>query len=135
MADSSPHQQEQSLGVSNWKGLVAVIVVIVVVMATIGLIYTQPWSKVEVSIINQDRTDTLNVVASVDGKEFLWATLIPNQPGIIGVYDVKQGSHFVSVTGNWTDSMGSYDGQVSWSNTYSVGPLFTQKVVVRLIWT
>jgi hypothetical protein len=112
---------------SNWKGLVSVVVVVLVVLSIVGLIYNQPWSKIKVLLYNQDNYYTLNVAVFIDGKEVMRGEVLPNQGGILGVYAVKQGSHLVSAGGNWSDDVHSL---FLWSNTYEVGPLFTKNVFI-----
>lgn len=119
---------------SNWKGLVSVVVVVLVVLSVVGMVYTQPWSKVKVLLYNQDHFYTLNVGIFLDGKEIMRGQVLPNQGGIIGVYNVKQGSHLVSVDGFWSyhsNTYGSYDNIYDWSNTYAVGPLYTKNVYIE----
>jgi hypothetical protein len=128
-------QPKQSWIRSNWKGLVSVVIVVLVVLSVVGLIYDQPWSKVKVLLYNQDHTYTLNVAIFVDGKEVMRGRVLPSQGGIMGVYTVKQGSHLISVDGFWSYgsyAYGSFDNIYDWSNTYAVGPLYTKNVFIYL---
>ncbi|MCJ7464877.1 MAG: zinc ribbon domain-containing protein, partial [Thermoplasmata archaeon] len=85
---------------SNWKGLVGVIVVLVILAGGLGMVYSQPWSKIKV-IVSHSEYSSIGVVVLIDG---ISKGLIAVSPGesIVGVWSVNAGTHVVQIDrGQW----------------------------------
>ena len=151
----APIPTKQSWLESNWKAVVAVVVVIVVVLASVGLIYTQAWSKIKV-ILNHSEHAQIDVNVYIDGV--LKASLGVN-PGtsIVGVWSVDAGTHTVQIDRGYWDVEEGYwytithwfspdeivwvpatyayigsDGFADFTYAYGVGPLYTKNVYIYL---
>jgi len=123
-AQPTPTLVKQSWISSNWKGLTALVVVVIVVLAIVGLIFTQPWSKIKV-IVYHDSYGAIELTVYIDGV--LKASTEVASGTIVGVWSVTPGSHDV-----WVDR-GSYMwGSPDFAYTYEVGPLTTKNVYVDL---
>ena len=141
MTDTSPPQHKQSWIASNLKGVLAFIVVIVVVFATIGLIYTQPWSKIEVIVDSEYRQLSIGINIYIDG-ELKIATEMAVGQTIVGAWKVRTGTHtvaldhgtwdaWISSTGMllwWSGSYEPPNGTIDYSYDFAVGPLSTKNV-------
>ena len=128
---------------SNWKGLVSVVVVVLVVLSIVGLVYTQPWSKIKV-IVSNAYTNAIGINVYIDG-ELKVAMDLGAGTTIIGVWPVKTGSHVVALDhGTWhVYRSGSYtyyypnsyvspDGTMDYAYDYSVGPFYTKNVFIDI---
>jgi hypothetical protein len=113
---------------THLKGLFALAIVVVVVLASVGLIYTQPWSKVKVIVYNQERYWDLEVVVYLDGTEHARLVIDRLQGGTVGVWPVDQGSHQVAIDIGIAGSSTDPDGIFEYSVVTSVGPLYTKDV-------
>lgn len=125
---------------SNWKGLVSVVVVVLVVISVIGLVYTQPWSKIKV-IVSNAYAHEIGINVYIDGKLKVAMNLVSGTT-IVGVWPVVTGSHVVALDhGFWNIGTGwsgtvyyysyeSPDGIMDYSYDYSVGPLYTKNVFI-----
>lgn len=127
---------------SNWKLLTSVIVVLIVVLAIVGLIYSQPWSKIKV-LVNSQYTHAVGVNVYIDGVLKVAMDINVGQT-ILGPWPVDPGSHVVSLDhGTWdiyrsgdgtiyyyTGSYEGPDGTMDFAYTYGVGPLFTKNVFI-----
>lgn len=110
---------------SNWKGLVSVVVVVLVILSAVGLIYSQPWSKVQLSIYNRDTLNDITLMVEIDGKYKLYTTLGPTG-GVSELWSVPTGSHSVTIAYYYPN----YESQMThgWSGDVQVGPLSTKNV-------
>jgi hypothetical protein len=113
---------------SHWKSLTAGIVVIVVVLAIVGLIFTQPWSKIVVYADNQYSYEVI-VGIYIDG-EFVGQQTVGHDLTIDfqGEYSVKQGTHTVGVE---FSIYGGLTGVPNYLSTVKVGPFSTSEVWVH----
>jgi hypothetical protein len=138
-------QPKQSRLSSNWRGLTALIVVLVVVFAMVGLVYSQPWSKIKV-IVSSEYALQIGVEVYIDWN--VKATVgVDAGTTIVGVWPVETGSHVVSLDhGTWdvshlTDQPDYYypnsydgpDGVMDFTFAYSVGPLYTKNVYISIV--
>jgi len=124
---------------SNWKGLVAVVVVLVVVLAVVGA-YTQPWSKVKVIVSFESWHGTV-INVYIDGKSNVSIDL-EHGTTTVGVWSVYAGSHNVSIdNASWNTLWNGYvyyreyeppDGKMDFVYAFSVGPLSTRNVHIDL---
>ena len=152
-------QPKQSwLGV-NWKMLVGVVVVLAIVLIAIGLIYTQPWSQIKVTIRNQ-KTFGL-YVATYDNQKEMNRTFLPaGEEQTLASWSVVQGKHLVSIDvvpymtydgmviipiptpstpeeiaealKKWNeDPFNFLDGTMDWSSVSDVGPLTKMDVLIE----
>ena len=141
-AQTTAIQPKQSWIRSNWKGLVSVVVVVLVVLSVVGLIYSQPWSKITV-LLAYNGHGQIGVSVYIDG--ILKASIGLN-PGagyqIAGVWPVDSGSHVVSVDhGYWENRGSTYwpdwvytgpDGVMDFTYDWQVGPLYTKNAFIQL---
>jgi len=140
-------QPKQSWIHSNWKGLVSVVVVVLVVLSVVGLVYTQPWSKIKV-LVAFNGHGQIGVNIYIDGDRKAQIGLNPSSGyQIVGVWPVVAGSHEVSLDiGSWLYIQGHYDsgwipshweysppnGVLDFSYVYEVGPLYTKNTFIQL---
>jgi hypothetical protein len=120
---------------AHWKGLVAVVIVLVVVLASVGLIYTQPLSKIKVLLYyGSENEDQLQVAVYIDGEEKARGYVSPGYGGILGVWSVAAGYHTVAIDYLYPNypSGDSLGDDMKWSYTYQVGPLYTKNVYIYL---
>jgi len=143
-AQYAPITQRPGWLKSNWKGLLATVVVLIVVLAVVGLVFTQPWSKIKV-IVNNAYTHPIGINVYIDGKLKV-AMDLNGGTTTIGVWPVKTGTHTVALDhGTWNIYRyssgevyyysGSYkapDGIMDYAYDYSVGPLFTKNVIIDI---
>ena len=120
----------QSWLASNWKGLAAVVVVVVVVLSIVGLVFTQPWSKIKVIVTNTE-DDQVNIAVYVDGVRKDSGMLDAYATRIIGVYSVVQGSHTVGLDGNYNYPY-NLDDNIDLVHTFMVGPLYTKNAYIDI---
>jgi hypothetical protein len=126
---------------TNWKALASVFVVLIIISVSMGLIYTQEWSKIKV-IVSHSEYSQIRVDVYIDG--ILKASVGVN-PGttIVGVWPVSAGTHTVQIDrGNWyfVDRLlfsdywayDSPDGYIDFTYAYEVGPLYTKNVYITL---
>ena len=128
---------------AHWKGLVAVAIVFIVVLAAIGLVYNQPWSKVKV-LVAHDEHSTVTANVYIDGVLKATVGVSPGGWKIVGVWSVTAGSHTVALdTGAWYYDPGGWftapywyyvgpDGSMDFVYTYEVGPLYTKNAYIQL---
>lgn len=130
---------------SNWKGLLSVVVVVLVLLSVVGLVYSQPWSKIKVIVSSAYESLSVGVNIYIDGK-LKGAIDIVGATTIIGVWPVRTGSHVVALDhGIWdawrtsdgrlhyyTDSYEPPDGKMDYAYEYSVGPLYTKNVFIDI---
>jgi len=140
---------------SNWKGLVSVVVVLLFVLSIVGLVYSQPWSKIKVLVTHSDYI-SIGVMVYIDGV--LKASVGANAgTSIVGVWPVVAGSHTVEIDSGHSTLIPGYwyvvthwfspdeyfwvpdsrevvapDGAIDFTYTYSVGPLYTKNVYITL---
>jgi hypothetical protein len=76
-----------------WKELAVVIIVIVVTLASLGLMYTQPWSKIRV-IVHSTTALIAGVIVYIDGimKGYVFN---PGGTVVAGTWSVNAGTHTV----------------------------------------
>jgi len=128
----TPIPTKQSWLSSSWKVLVAVIVVVVVMFASIGLIYSQPWSKIKILAENVSG-QSASYSFLIDGVEKARGTILPGGNVIIGVWSVKTGSHTVSADCHYLGALGpSLDDEMEYTYEYAVGPLYTKNAYITL---
>ncbi len=130
-------QPKQSWIGSNWKGLTSVVVVVLVVLSVVGLVYTQPWSKIKVLVYNQSPDSEIVVAVFIDGrmmaiKSVSIRLVLVEGGGIVGVWPVDVGTHQVAVDVAYGNDPSSLDGDYDWCYVYEVGPLSTKNVVIYL---
>jgi hypothetical protein len=135
MTVTTPARQKRSWIASNWKALVAILVIIVVALATIGMIYTQPWSKIRVLVYNQSSSYVVFFVIYIDGdrqEQDRWGN--PLDSGIAGVWSVQTGTHRVAIDYYFTERFTAVkvDGDMNFVYEFNVGPLYTKNVFVYL---
>ena len=75
------------------KEVTVLIVVIVVALASVGLVYTQPWSKIKV-IVHSPTAMIAGVIVYIDGVMRGYA-VIPGGTSVAGVWSVTTGTHTV----------------------------------------
>ena len=118
---------------AHWKGLVAVAVVLVVVLASVGLVYTLPLSNVKLLAYNQDDWDTIRIAVRIDGDLKATADLAPNSGGIVGVWSVDAGAHLITINCGYPNYPPvNPDAPPSWAQEVQVGPLYTKDVYAYL---
>jgi hypothetical protein len=144
-AQYAPIQKKPDWLESNWKGLVGVIGVIVILAGGLGMVYSQPWSKIKV-IVSHSEYSSIGVVVLIDG---ISKGLIGVSPGesIVGVWSAHAGTHLVQIDrGQWgvnvithwfsPDEYVNYyeppDGTLDFYYAYEVGPLTTKNVYITL---
>ena len=139
------------------KGLAATIVALVVVIASVGLIFTQPWSKIKV-LTSTDRAVDVDIY--IDDELVAHVSVSSGGWKAVGVWSVTAGSHTVSldagswyytpsvwvpetwdwwslsyVGGYWTTDYWTYvelDGILDYTFVYEVGPLDTKDAYIPL---
>jgi hypothetical protein len=121
----------------SWKALAAMVLVIIVVLASVGLIYTQPWSTLKVSVTNNSYSRQ-HVAIYVDGKQKTTFYMDARESGLEGRFDVKAGWHNVSIDiGYWYRNQSTdlweyvdLDGNISFMDIhwFEVGPISTKNV-------
>ena len=121
---------------SNWKALTAIVIVVVVVLATVGLIYTQSWSKIKVVIYNQTGSEIV-VAVFIDGrmmaiKSLSIRSVLIEGGGEVGVWPVDVGTHQVAVDIAYGNHPSLLDGDYDWCYVYEIGPLSTKNVFIYL---
>jgi len=127
---------------SNWKALTAILIVIIVVFSTLGLVYSQPWSKVKV-LVNTPYPFVveLNVWVNWNLTATIWVDP-SNSWYIVGVWPIEAGSLTISIDhGYWHNEGTAYDpdwqyypadGHFDFVYRYQVGPLYTKNVFIQL---
>ncbi len=144
-AQYAPVQKKPDWLESNWKGLVGVVVVLVILAGGFGIVYSQPLSKIKV-IITHGEYSSIGVAVYIDG---VLKGSIGVSPGtsIVGVWSVVAGTHtiqldrgywYVQVITHWfspDEYVNTYvelDGIMDFTYAYDVGPLYTKNVLVTL---
>ena len=129
MADAARFQRKVDWMASSWKRLIATVVVITLVAATIGLIYSQPLSKIKV-VVYFFYSGRVGVLVYIDGnpRESPFSRTTPHDLITIGEYSVVAGIHNIQIDNGWWDGVNYIepDGNMNLSRSYKVGPLFTQ---------
>jgi len=131
---------------SNRKWLVAVGVVLVVTLAAVGLVYTQPWSKIKVTAYS-GYSLSVEINIYIDGK-LVASNTTSWPPTPIVVWPVKAGTHVVAADyGTWTKiqrtsnfELGSFfwgdysapDGVIDFTHSYFIGPSSSKIVQVDM---
>jgi hypothetical protein len=123
-----PIQPRQSWFKLNSKSLLVLAIVVALVLVSVGLVYTQPWSKVKVLVYNQDGHDLVRVAIYVDGVQKTVIDIAAGQGGIIGVWPVSSGSHTVGIDYFYSFEASALDDRIDWSVDTSVGPFYTKNV-------
>ena len=141
----TPPHREQNWIAANSKVLAAIVVVVVVALATIGLIYSGPWSKIKV-VVKSRYMLAVELDVFIDGE--LKATLddfIGEET--VGVWSVDAGNHVVTLDhGTWdrfvdplsgmvfydTSSYKPPDGITDLPFTCSVGLFHTKNVYIEM---
>jgi len=154
-AQYAPIQKKPGWLESNWKGLVGVVVVLVILAGGLGLVYSQPWSKIKVIITNSEYS-SIGVNVYIDGV-LKSSTGVSPGISIVGVWSVSAGTHTVQIdNGHWDVSPGYWytvthwfspdetfwvpttynyvaeDGTADITYAYEVGPLYTKNVYFTL---
>ena len=113
--------------------VVVLIVVVIVVLASIGLVYTQPLSKIKILAQNLSGYHASYSIM-IDGTQKALGTIYPGDHVVeIGVWSVKTGSHSVQVDCHFLGHLGSnLDGIMEYSYEYSVGPVYTKDIYITL---
>jgi len=144
-AQYAPIQKKPDWLESNWKGLVGVVVVLVILAGGLGLVYSQPLSKIKV-IISHSEYSSIGVDVYIDG---VLKGSIGVSPGtsIVGVWSVVAGTHTVQIDrGDWyvyvithwfspdeyVNGYDAPDGVADFTYAYDVGPLYTKNVLITL---
>ena len=128
----APIPAKQNWFSSNWKALTAIVIVVIVVLATVGLIYTQPWSKIKILARNSSGQPA-SYSFLIDGVEKARGTIYSGDFVIIGVWSVKTGTHTVKADCHYLGQLGpSLDGIYDYNFDYAVGPLFTKNAWIQL---
>lgn len=137
--NGTPTQTGRNWIESYWKAYVAIVVVAIVAIAIVGLIFTQPLSRIRIILRNQEEY-TATVQLYLDDKMVMSGFVLPNESKTAGVYNVKTGSHFLAIEFYWSGNYpsggtwgGSFDGIPEWTHTVNVGPLFTKDVRINLV--
>lgn len=112
---------------SNWKGLVSVFIIVVVVLATVGLVYSQPWSKLKIIVMNNN-VSPFHVAVYLDGKQWVITSMAANEQSVVGVWNVRAGSHSVGIERDYTQ----LDGSIDVLSMVQVGPLSTKNLYIDL---
>jgi hypothetical protein len=133
----TPIQEKQSWLESNLTALIAVVIVVIVALASVGLIYTQPWSKIKVLVYNQSPDSEIVVAVFIDGRmmaiqSFPIHSVLVAGGGIVGVWPVDVGTHQVAVDGAYGNHPSLLDGNYDWCYVFEVGPLYTKNVYIYL---
>jgi len=110
----------------NWRGLVAVIVVVIVALSAMSLVYSQNWSKIVVYIDNH-RPYNIYVGVYIDG-ELVGAQTIgyAQNVDLLVERNVKPGTHTVAVEVSLSGVMNPY-------LSVKVGPLYTKEVWLDIL--
>lgn len=87
----------------------------------------EPWSKVKVIVYNTDDYNEVLVAIYLDGRLMKTDTIEANGGGVIGVWNVKPGSHTIGIDGTYSRFV-SLDGVADVVDTAMVGPLYTKNV-------
>jgi len=142
--ESAPKPQSKRLIVV----IVSVLVVVLFVLSVVGLIYTQPWSKIKVIITNDYagrtfRFEGIGVNVYIDGDLKVAMNLLNATTNL--ELPVKTGNHVIALdNGTWdvylyfpgTVAYYNYeppDGIMDYAYYYSVGPLYTKDVYFRIM--
>jgi hypothetical protein len=117
---------------SNWKPIAAVLIIIIVVLASVGLIYSQPWSKIKVLARNASGQNAYYSLL-IDGTEKSRGNIAPGDFVIIGIWSVETGTHTVKADCHYLGQLGpNLDGIYECTYDYAVGPLFTKNAWIQL---
>jgi uncharacterized membrane protein len=120
-------QPKQSWVGSNRRTLVAILVLIVIVVAALGMIFVGPMSRIQVVAHNADKEYPITFTLLIDGREQTTRTLNSEQ-NFTGTWFVAQGSHLVFVSYQLPDVVFDYQ----WSIVVRVGPLSSVNVEAPL---
>ena len=114
---------------SHWKPLAAICVAAIVIL-TVGLVFTQPTSRIAVFLDNR-HSHSLDVGIYVDGKLVSARTIEHDATtDFLEVFPVKTGTHTVGV--EVAGSIG-LTGSVSYLSTIEIGLFANKEVWVPLI--
>jgi len=124
---------------SYWTVYVSIVVVVIIMLTTVGLISTQPWSRIKIVMHNEERALTAHVQVWLDDQLVVSGYVPPGENQTMGIFDVEAGSHFLAVELCWS---GDYPGGGTWgegfnnipdwTRTVEVGPLLTKNVRLDL---
>ncbi len=126
----SPKRLDQRAGWvrSHWKVVVGVIAVIIIIVLPIELIFTQPWSKIQLRVYNYDSNPAM-IGVYVDDVLMTTTTISQHGGGdIIGIYAVAPGMHKLGLDASFYPN--SLDGSQDDVNTFQVGPFYTKNVTM-----
>lgn len=121
----------------------ALCVVVAVILASAGLIYTKPWSEITVRIYSAYKYP-IEVNISTDGDMKAFVEVGFGSP-FIGTWSVNASHHLVTVDhgtwGVWENATGihynpgSYrgpDGHIDYAFEYNVGPLYNKEIYIYI---
>jgi len=110
------------------KALFAGTVVVLVILATVGLVYTQPLSKVIVTVGNNNPFRVYFAIY-LDGEEQGRGSIDPMQSQVFAAWPVVRGTHVVAVDSHFKGVLGAYlDGKMESSDEYFVSSVSTLRV-------
>jgi len=132
VVESAVAPPKQSWMRSHRTVLVVLVVVAIVVLASIGLIYTRPLSKIKILARNASGQHAYYSFL-IDGVEKARGTIYPGDFVTIGAWSVKTGTHSVKADCHYLGQLGpSLDGVYDYNFEYRVGPLSTKNVWIQL---
>ena len=123
--------------------MAAVLVVVVVALAAIGLIYTQPFSRIRLHVANGEYAH-VEVKVYIDGNLKCETTVSSGDYQIVGAWSVSEGNHTVAIDrGGWIYVDEPFirdwfyvlpDGVFDIVYGVDVGPLSTKNVWMSFGW-
>ena len=112
------------------KAFLAGIVVVVVVLATVGLVFTQPLSKIIVTVSN-DNPFRVYFAVYLDGEERGRGSIDPMQDQVFAAWSVIRGTHIVAVDSHFQGVLhADLDGKMESSDEYFVSSVSTLRVYI-----
>ncbi|UCE80298.1 MAG: zinc ribbon domain-containing protein [Methanobacteriota archaeon] len=114
------------------KVLAAAATILIVVLASIGIIYTQPLSKIKI-LVAHDQQSAMLVGVYIDDVHKAFVLVDTGGWKIAGVWSVTAGSHSVILVSDAEAVIDPFDSPPIWhSFIYEVGPLYTKDVYIQL---
>lgn len=115
------------------------VTIVVISALAVGIIYTQPWSTIRLTVQN-DSSNAMNICVYVDGvvmnhtSGFYSGVVLSNGGQVVGSYHVKPGTHIVGIDEAWdmTKSTKRFDYIPDSNRTCRVGPLLTENLVIHI---
>ncbi len=140
-SDPEPPHVKKFFTRSNWKTVMAVVVVIVVFSFVLNVLaYSQPWSKIRVTVKNvTDISLKVRAMLNVSG-DFVSSetfTVSPHSAEVVVTWNLHAGTHQVFVlwgAKNISDSNSqAYPFSQSVSHSYHLVPFLTKNAAVETI--